>query len=229
MTKLKVLDLFSGIGGFSLGLERTGGFETVAFCEQDYYCQQVLMKHWPRTIIYNDIKTLPKLDGVDVVCGGFPCQPHSTASHGLKTAECLWSYMLTSIEAMKPKFAIAENVQEKPMRKAESDLRKIGYDRITVKRISAHDAGADHQRNRWWLIAHPYDESEFCRALNAEVAKLPQVCSGIWDAEAYASAIRVSNGVSDRMDEARLKALGNTVFPFIPQAIGHAILAAEAA
>src|SRR6476659_6022774 len=80
IAKLRVLDLFSGIGGFSLGLERAGGFETVAFCEIEAYPRRVLAKHWPRVPIYDDVRTLTadtlSRDGiaVDVICGGFPCQ-----------------------------------------------------------------------------------------------------------------------------------------------------------
>jgi DNA (cytosine-5)-methyltransferase 1 len=85
MTKLKVLDLFSGLGGFSLGLERTGGFETAAFCEIDPFCRQVLAKHWPGVKQYDDIRKLTgaqlRADGisVDAICGGFPCQDVSLA------------------------------------------------------------------------------------------------------------------------------------------------------
>jgi DNA (cytosine-5)-methyltransferase 1 len=80
MKKLRVLDLFSGIGGFSLGLERTGGFETVALCEIEEYPRRVLQKHWPKVPIYHDVRELTadtlRRDGiaVDVICGGFPCQ-----------------------------------------------------------------------------------------------------------------------------------------------------------
>ena len=82
---LKVLDLFSGIGGFSLGLERTGGFETVAFCEIEPFPRKVLAKHWPGVPIYDDVRTLTAerlaADGitVDVITGGFPCQDVSCA------------------------------------------------------------------------------------------------------------------------------------------------------
>lgn len=85
MKKLRVLDLFSGIGGFSLGLERAGGFETVAFCEIEEYPRKVLEKHWPGVPIYEDVRTLTAStlarDGiaVDVICGGFPCQDISFA------------------------------------------------------------------------------------------------------------------------------------------------------
>ena len=90
---LKLLDLFSGIGGFSLGLERTGGFETVAFCEIDKFCQKVLRKHWPNVRQYTDIKTLTAAqltaDGitVDAICGGFPCQDISLAGGGQEWAK----------------------------------------------------------------------------------------------------------------------------------------------
>ena len=86
--KLKLLDLFSGIGGFSLGLERTGGFETVAFCEIEDYPRRVLARHWPEVPIYGDIRELSaarlRADGirVDAICGGFPCQDISTAGPG---------------------------------------------------------------------------------------------------------------------------------------------------
>jgi DNA (cytosine-5)-methyltransferase 1 len=87
---LKVLDLFSGIGGFSLGLERTGGFETVAFCEIEPFCRLVLAKHWPKVPIYEDVRTLSadtlRRDGlaVDVICGGFPCQDISLDFHKMQ-------------------------------------------------------------------------------------------------------------------------------------------------
>jgi DNA (cytosine-5)-methyltransferase 1 len=77
MNEIKVLDLFSGIGGFSLGLERAGPFRTIAFCEREPFCQAVLKKHWPEIPIFDDIKKLggsePAFaDGVDLICGGFP-------------------------------------------------------------------------------------------------------------------------------------------------------------
>jgi DNA (cytosine-5)-methyltransferase 1 len=112
VSKLKVLDLFSGIGGFSLGLERTGGFETVAFCEIDPFCQKVLKKHWPDVPIYNDVRTLEHDGPVDVITGGFPCQPFSTAGKrkGADDDRHLWPAMLSLIEKQKPSWVIGENV-----------------------------------------------------------------------------------------------------------------------
>lgn len=85
MMKLRVLDLFSGIGGFSLGLERTGGFETIAFCEIDKFCQRVLAKHWPGAEIHNDVTRLKYRKDVDLVTAGFPCQDISFAGGGCRT------------------------------------------------------------------------------------------------------------------------------------------------
>jgi DNA (cytosine-5)-methyltransferase 1 len=113
MKKLRVLDLFSGIGGFSLGLERTGGFETVAFCEIDPFCQKVLKKHWPNVPIYNDVRTLDYDGPVDVITGGFPCQDLSAAGNkaGIQGERSgLYQYMLSLVGKYKPQWVIFENV-----------------------------------------------------------------------------------------------------------------------
>lgn len=228
---LKVLDLFSGIGGFSLGLERTGGFETVAFCEIDKFAQKVLKKHWPDVPIIEDIRSF---DGppADVICGGFPCQPFSTASRGRRVAVDLWPQMERVIResSPKPKYVIGENVQFGPINSARNALKRIGY-RVTIKNIPASYAGADHQRMRWWLVAHPHNESEFRRILDAKVEMLPKLCENLWGWENFGRTLRVSYGLSNRMDRNRinrLKCLGNAVIPQIPEMIGYAILEAEA-
>ena len=97
----------------------------------------------------------------------------------------------------------------------------LGY-KCERRNITATQCGADHQRSRWWLIAHSYDKSEFSSVIDAEVALLPELCQGVWGAENYARTIRISDGISDRMD--RLKQLGNTVIPYIPEAIGRGII-----
>jgi len=219
--KYTVLDLFSGIGGFSLGLERTEGFETIGFCEIDKKCHYVLKKHWPKVPIYSDIKLLSGIKA-DLICGGFPCQPFSSASRGRKVAEDLWPFMLDVIVNAMPSFIIAENVSDAPIDKARLDLEKLGY-KCEIRNITAAQAGADHKRSRWWLIAYANNKSELSCSLDAEVAKLPELCKGLWAAENYSRTIRVSDGVSNRMD--RIKQLGNSVVPQIPEVIGKAILA----
>lgn len=228
----RLLDLFSGIGGFSLGLERSGGFKTVAFCEIDPFCRRVLAKHWPEVPQYDDICTLTaeRLSadgiGVDAICGGFPCQPFSTASRGRRIAPDLWPHMLRLVTELRPAIVIGENVQELPLKRAAHGFGKLGY-RTIHKRIGADDIGADHARSRWWVCAYTDDKSELHSAINAEMARMQTLRGSVWSATNYARAIRVSDGVPYRVD--RLRALGNAVVPQIPELIGRAILAAERA
>lgn len=166
MNKLKVLDLFSGIGGFSLGLERTGGFETVAFCEIDPFCRRVLAKHWPTVRQYDDVRTLTadalERDGVavDVVCGGFPCQDISTAGlgAGLDGARSgLWSEIARLVGELGPRFVIVENVAallSRGLDRVLGDLAALGYD-AEWHCIPAAGVGAPHRRDRIWIVAYP--------------------------------------------------------------------------
>lgn len=169
MTKLKVLDLFSGIGGFSLGLERTGGFETVAFCEIEAFPRRVLAKHWPNIPCYDDVRTLTAerlaADGiaVDVICGGFPCQDISLAGlrGGLDAARSgLWSEYRRIIREIRPHFAIVENTPgllSLGMGTVLGDLASCGYD-AQWDCIPANRVGAPHERDRVWIVAYPNED-----------------------------------------------------------------------
>ena len=224
--KLKVLDLFSGIGGFSLGLERTGGFETVAFCEIEDYPRRVLKKHWPDVPCFEDIRELKgeQVGTVDVITGGFPCQAYSHAARGRNNAADYWPEMARMVNEIRPKFVISENVQRKPIAAAADYFCKLGLC-CDVICIPANVIGADHERSRWWAVAHPYKNGEFSSALNAETQKLPNVFSGVWGPENYRSAICISDGFPNNVGE--VKAYGNAVVPQIPEMIGRAILEAE--
>jgi len=159
---MNVLDLFSGIGGFSLGLERAG-MKTVAFCEVDKKCQEVLRKHWKDVPIFDDVTTLKGEDieeTVDVICGGFPCQDISFAGKGagLEGARSgLWWEFHRLIKEIKPKYAIIENVSALRSRGLDQVLRslaEIGYD-AEWHCITAASIGAPHRRDRIWIVAYP--------------------------------------------------------------------------
>lgn len=171
--KLRVLDLFSGIGGFSLGLERTGGFETVAFCEIEPFPRRVLAKHWPEVPCYDDVRTLTadvlRRDGiaVDVITGGFPCQDLSVAGKqrgmGEGTRSGLWSEIVRLVGELRPQYVIVENVSALLAGPSErrggwfgrvlGDLAECGYD-AEWRNIPACMVGAPHRRERIWVVAH---------------------------------------------------------------------------
>jgi len=162
---MKVLDLFSGIGGFSLGLE-WAGMETVAMCEKDKFCRQVLAKHWPDITIHEDIRDLNGKDykgSIDVVCGGFPCQPFSVAGKQLGKADDrhLWPEMLRVIKESAPTWVIGENVSgfvSMALDDVCSDLEGEGY-RVQSFIIPACAVEAHHRRDRCWVVAYS-DEND---------------------------------------------------------------------
>lgn len=165
---MRVLDLFSGIGGFSLGLERAG-MRTVAFCEIEPFCRAVLAQHWPEVPIYDDVRTLTadtlRRDGitVDVICGGFPCQDISFAGKraGLEGARSgLWGEYRRLIGELRPRFVVVENVPgllSLGMATVLGDLSALGYD-ATWDCVPASAVGAPHRRDRVWLVAYATDD-----------------------------------------------------------------------
>jgi DNA (cytosine-5)-methyltransferase 1 len=160
--KLRVLDLFSGIGGFSLGLERSGGFETVAFCEIEPYCRAVLKKHWPDVPCYDDVRTADFPDA-DIVVGGFPCQDVSCAGKraGLSGERSgLYRELVRALRLVRPKHAIVENVAAllgDGMGIVLGDMAESGFD-LEWDCVPAKAIGAPHERDRVWIVAHAHSE-----------------------------------------------------------------------
>lgn len=241
--KLRVLDLFSGIGGFSLGLERTGGFETVAFCEIEEFPRRVLAKHWPNVPCYRDVRELTgarlAADGiaVDVICGGFPCQDLSYAGRGAGLAgerSGLWSEILRLVGELRPQFVIVENVTALLGRGLDvvlGDLAAIRYD-AEWHCIQAASVSAPHPRDRVWVISHPQridNPGQIVRRIThqawpeARLGELVRVSSPAFRDEAFSTLGGMDDGVPNRLD--RLRCLGNAVVPQIPELIGNAILA----
>ena len=160
---LKVLDLFSGIGGFSLGLESTGHFETIAFCEKDKFCQKVLQKNFPNIKIESEVRDVKgEKYKADVVTGGFPCQPFSMAGKrkGTDDDRYLWDETIRIIRETKPRWFIGENVEGiiniqegMVLRQVQDDLEKEGF-QVQCLVIPASGIGAWHQRKRVWIVAY---------------------------------------------------------------------------
>jgi DNA (cytosine-5)-methyltransferase 1 len=161
--KLKLLDLFSGIGGFSLGLESTGYFETIAFVEKDKFCQQVLKKNFKDIPIESEVRDV-KGDryAADIVCGGFPCQPFSVAGKrkGTDDDRYLWDETIRIVRECKPRWFIGENVEGiiniqegVVLRQVCDDLEKEGFE-VQCVVIPASGIGAWHQRKRVWILAY---------------------------------------------------------------------------
>ena len=163
LSELHVIDLFSGIGGFSLGLHQADSrFKTIAFCEIDPFCQKVLKKNFPEVKIYGDIKKTTFTEPAFLVCGGFPCQSISIAGkqRGKDDDRWLFPQMLRVIKEVKPKWIIAENVQNllniadgEILQGIYNDLESLDYE-VQTFRISAASQGAWHKRERVWIVAH---------------------------------------------------------------------------
>ncbi len=245
--KLKLLDLFSGIGGFSLGLERSGFFETVAFCEIEEFPRRVLAKHWPEVPCYEDVRELTAerlaADGitVDAICGGFPCQDISIAGKragiGEGTRSGLWSEIVRLASELRPQFIIVENVANLLSGPSEQrggwfgrilgDLAECGYD-AEWENIPASALGAPHRRERVWIIAYPSkirqpEPWKHIKPLNQEEVGFREANTlvRLFQGGALPYVCRRHDGVPASMD--RVGACGNAVVPQIPELIGLAI------
>jgi DNA (cytosine-5)-methyltransferase 1 len=234
------LDLFSGIGGFALAA-RCCGIETIAFCENDLFCQKVLRKHWYKQPIYNDIKTFNRdfiYNGeIDLVTAGFPCQPYSVAGKrkGESDDRALWNDLRGVLSEIRPPWFIGENVTgiiNLGLEKMLFDLESIGYEVATFV-IPACAVGAEHRRDRIWIIAHADSNglqgqfSKICettRSRNITRDRGNDVRYGRYSLPESA-ILRRNNGISRRVDRAR--SLGNAIVPQIAERIIKSILCVE--
>lgn len=236
---MNVLDLFSGIGGFSLGLERAG-MRTVAFCEIEPFPRAVLAKHWPHVPCYHDVHdvTADRLDRdgvgrIDLICGGYPCQPfsHAGKQRGHEDPRHLWPQMRRVVGEVRPAWVLAENVVGHitlGLDQVLADLETDGYAaRAIVVPACAKDA--PHIRQRVWIMARggsgPLLPDDGLRSGEGPgpVQRGRQEPSR-WLPEPRVG--RVAHGIPRRMD--RLRALGNAVVPQVVEEIGRAIMACKA-
>jgi DNA (cytosine-5)-methyltransferase 1 len=234
---VNVGSLFSGIGGFDLGLERAG-MHVVWQCETDAYCRRVLAQHWPEVPCHGDVREITEVEPVDVLCGGFPCQDISVAGKGVRAGingarSGLWSEFARLVGELRPRYVLVENVptlRSRGLGRVLGDLAALGYD-AEWDCLPASAFGAPHQRDRLWIVAYPerarpsqpgsepQPEGALVRALDAGGEARPGD-AGAWATEP--SVGRVAHGVSGRVDQFR--ALGNALIPQIAEWIGRRIL-----
>lgn len=249
----RLLDLFSGLGAFSLGLERASNFKTVAFCEIEPFCRKVLAKHWPEIPCYDDIRTLNaerlRSDGisVDAICGGFPCQDISIAGLGKGLAgerSGLFYHVARLAGELRPRLIILENVSEllgRGMGDVLGTLASLGYD-VKWRCIPASELGLPQKRDRIWIVAADplqVGGSRFIESLDLGTNEQGRPCSEKDLREVFATPLqpgsRFPQPILRRSDNRpanwvdRVGACGNAVTPLIPELIGRAIAQAERA
>lgn len=243
---MQLLDLFSGIGGFSLAA-RWAGIETIQFVEKDKFCQKVLMKNFPNVPIHDDIRTFNFHQDVEILTGGFPCQPFSIAGKkkGILDDRYLWPEMLRVIRQCKPTYIIAENVAGL-VSMLDTILEDLEKEKYTCQSylIPASLIGAPHKRERLWIVA--YRNRERCHSggnywemrqifdnlewhIQEIQSEWPQFIRQSWQVmsanewlQANAGFMRINDGLPNRVD--RIKALGNSIVPQMAYAFLKAIV-----
>jgi DNA (cytosine-5)-methyltransferase 1 len=262
-----MLDLFSGIGGFSLAAQWCWGdaLEIACFVEIDPFCRQVLKKHWPHVDIVEDVLDLDRIVGyaqcgglhrdsrrragekfenghpqLDLLTGGFPCQPFSCAGQrkGTEDDRALWPAMLEVIRATSPRWVVAENVpgllsisDGLVFESVLTDLEHEGYE-VQPLLIPAAGVGAPHRRDRVWIVGHSKSvrnsELNVTYPRKNRFGKMWSLITDDWDehwTEAASRFCGVASRVPDRVD--RLRALGNSIVPQVALQIFKAIKAVE--
>lgn len=246
---LNVLSLFAGIGGLDLGLERAG-MRVVGQVEIDPYCRRVLAKHWPDVPQHDDVRTAvdwwmsEQRPRVDVVCGGYPCQPFSTAGKMLASEDPrhLWPAFADVLAELRPRYALLENVPAHlglGLDQVLADLASLGFD-AEWSIVPASAVGAPQRRPRLFVLAYPEGaERQRRRRLSAvssrawpgsvvaDVHRCRAHSGGQTDTEPWVGepgVRRMGDGIPGRLDRLRLHALGNAVVPQVAEYVGRLIV-----
>jgi len=245
-----MLDLFSGIGGFSYAGNKAG-FKTLGFAETDPFCSAILKKHWPDIPNHGDVKQLKFPNHVNLITGGFPCQPFSVAGKrkGKDDTRYLWQEFYRIIQEARPCWIVAENVTglvSLGLDNILSDLEAENYATTTLV-LPACAANAPHRRDRLWIIAHHSSErcnqcqyhrargylqaheKRYLPAIQQKWAQLKPVAWETYKANDWLDyntrTSRTDDGLSRRVD--RIKAIGNAIVPQVAFAILSLIYSLE--
>lgn len=223
------LALFAGAGGGLLASALLG-WKTVCAVELDWYSRCVLTQRQNDGLstlfpIWDDVRTFdgrPWRGIVDVVSGGFPCQAFSTAASGRNNADDLWPEMRRIVADVSPRYVFAENVSKAAINAAADDLEAMGYETRCIS-LGASDLGADHVRQRYWLLAYADDKSKLLRGFHAEMAVSEGFQNSIWQTEPDDS--RMDDGLAYRVE--RYTATGNGQVPIVAVAALHALACSD--
>jgi DNA (cytosine-5)-methyltransferase 1 len=225
---LTVGSLFSGIGGIDLGLERAG-MNVLWHSEIDPYACRVLKKHWPHVPNIGNITEVDwsNIPYVDVIAGGYPCQPFSLAGKraGENDPRHLWPYFRDAISVLRPRYALLENVRGHLTMGGISvigDLAALGYD-CEWRVVSAASVGANHRRDRLIIVAYPHYMGRPARRAKKSVyewASSDLDRRNWWSAEPAVG--RMGHGIPGKVD--RLRGLGNAVVPQVAEVVGRLIV-----
>ena len=221
------LHLFAGAGGgilagHLLGHRCIGAVESSAFAQSILFARR-RDGSLPAFPVFGDIRTFdarPYRGRADIVAGGFPCQAYSSASRGRSVADDLWPEMRRVVADVAPRYVFAENTQRRAIDRAAEDLEAMGYS-VRCVPLSASNMGADHIRQRYWLLAHADLHGELRGGVDAEASMCSRIYQGVW--QTHTNESRMADGLADRLE--RLIATGNGQVPIVA-ATAFATLAA---
>lgn len=240
--RLNVLSLFAGIGGLELGLERAG-MTVVGQVELDDYCRRVLAKHWPDVPRHKDVRTAAdwwlstERPTVDVICGGFPCQPFSGAGarRGIADERWGWPWFADVLRLLGPRYVVVENVAAL-LRDAGAfgtvlaDLAYLGFDAEWDVR-TACAVGAPHTRERLFIVAYPAGELRPARLAEEQRGQRQAPVRAGSDGEhawrrprVWLEAARAVDRVADGSTRRMVAAGGNAVVPQVSEHVGRLIV-----
>lgn len=244
---MNVLELFAGIGGLSLGLQRAG-MRIIGHVELNPFCRAILHKHWPEVPSHDDVRTAVAWwtgavrPPVHVIAGGYPCQPDSIAGKraGTEDERWLWPAMARVVHSLKPRWVIGENVdghRSGGLRFVLRDLERLGYS-PTVGTIRACEVGAPHARARVFVVAYTNSLDGTPRLGGGQQGKQAQILGHDgrtrswadptdWVLAATSPDRGMADGIPAGLDAARVTALGNAVVPQVGEHIGRIVIAAE--